>query len=332
MKILDSACRMIFAICIFVFFSGPSGTAYSKGIHLYVMPHGDDIIQISAKIYDDIHSNSAPEIHVLFTENDAASVDKARGYLDDYLGIDPENVQALPVTGPIAHKKRVMRAIESVLLDLQPDKVFIQGWCGSHPAHEMNHIETVMAAAKAERKAGLSVEIYEFPTFTGAYGRLPSNATIEELSAYWNSLIDLDPEYHAWNEAIPVDESDAALKAKKGLIEAWGIGWMKELVNKYSEEDFQYFISQEKYRLLGDYNYLQRPYQGLMSYEFLHEWPYVFKDLRNYTLALNEKYGADLWTWPEAAHKGEHVWIRKNRDRQIIEVGTPYFPIRKISP
>jgi hypothetical protein len=323
MKIFNFTVCMFFIITLAFGFSGIPTLVCAGETHLYIMPHGDDIIQISAKIYDDLHltsplaakidddhhSISPPEIHILFTGNDANSVENATALLSAYLGIDPQNVHRVSRYGTINHKKAIMKVIKQMLVDLAPDKVFIQGWCGSHPEHEMNHIEVVMAAVLAEKQTGVAVQIYEFPTFTGAYGRLPSDATIEERSNYWNSLIDLNGKYHTWNETIPVYESQAALQAKEDLIKNWNIGWMQELIGQYSEEDFRYFISQEKYRLLGNYQYLHRPYPGPMSYEFLHEWPYVFEDLKHYTLTLGERYGADLWTDPVATCKKKHIFI-----------------------
>ena len=299
---------ILYVFCPVLLFLFTCGTAAAGEIHLYVMPHGDDIIQISAKIYDDIHPvppSDPPEVHVLFTGNDAASVEKAKGFISQYLGIDRNNIDMLSKYGPIEHRKVIVKELVEKLVALSPDKVFIQGWCGSHPEHEMNHMEVVRAVELAEESTGFTTEIYEFPTFTGYYGRLPSEPTIEELSDYWNSLIDLDPRYHTQNVTIPVDESKAALKAKAKMIWNWEIPWMRDLIENYNKKECLFFISQEKFRLLGNYNYLERPYPlpKLMSYEFLYEWPYVFDDFCNYKKTLHEEFGADLWTDPHATHK-----------------------------
>jgi|GEM_PF-2704801 len=309
MKTFNFIRDILFTVCLVFAFVSVFETICVGEVHLYVMPHGDDIIQISAKIYDDLHSPSPPDVHLLYTGNSAESVNKARGLIADHLGVSPNNVHMISEYGPIDHKKTVMMEIKDMLVKLSPDKVFIQGWCGSHPEHEMNHIEVVKAIAMAEKSLGFKAEVYEFPTFTGAYGRLPSDPTIEELSRYWNSLIDLDPKYHRWNETIQVNESNEALKAKAEMIWQWKIDWMIELMKNYTQSERLYFISQEKYRRLGDYDYLHRPYPGEMSYEFLHSWPYTFEDLRNYTLTLDEKYGADLWTVPSATCVKKHVRI-----------------------
>jgi len=273
---------------------------------LYIQPHGDDIIQISAKVYMDTHQEPAPDdVHVLFTGNSEDEVAAVRVLLEDHLTVDPGQVYVVNYPGPITHKTSVMADVVTALETIDPDKVFIQGWCGSHPGHEMSHIEVV----KAAETAGVDPEIYEYPTFTGAFGPLPASPTIYELSDYWNSLIDLDPAHHSTNPSTDVVETPEALEAKEDLILAWGIPWMIELYDDYEPGEIQYFISQEKYRLLGEYDYLREPYVGDMSYEFLDNWPYVFEDLRNYTLCLDEAYGADLLTSPTAYPKKHQVVI-----------------------
>ena len=116
------------------------------------------------------------------------------------------------------------------------------------------------------------------------------------------------------NPTIEVEESADALALKLDLIVDWELPWMFDLLacENYEDADIAYFNSQEKYRLLGDYDYLERPYAGEMSYETSDNWPYRFEDLRNYTLCLDETYDADLWTSPSATYKQKQIGLDTN--------------------
>lgn len=279
---------------------------------LYISAHGDDIILMSAHLA--MAKNAGYEIHFLLTGNPA----DAATPLQEVMGEDIQ-LHGVEHTGPIQHKTSVMMDIVSKLESIDPHILFIQGWCGSHPGHEMTHIEVV----KALQMATVNPAVYEYPTFTGFYGSLEGACPpIEELSRYWNSLIPLDEEFHIVEPTVEVDEPDWALAKKADLIVTWDIDWMIEKLAcpNYDEEDLVYFNSQEKYRLLGDYNYLERPYDGAMAYETSDNWPYTFGDLRNYTLYLDETYGADLWTLPSATYGGRRIEIYHS-DVHTFQVG-----------
>ncbi len=268
---------------------------------LFISAHGDDIILTSAQLW--MARQEGYEIHFLVTGNTAEGAMPLQAVMGEDI-----QIHDLEHSGPITHKTSVMREIVAKLRSIDPDILFIQGWCGSHPAHEMTHIEVV----KALEEAAVAPVVYEYPTFTGYYGSLEGACPpIEDLSRYWNSLIPLDDTSHFVNPTIEVEESADALAMKADLITTWNIDWMMEKLAcpNYDEEDLVYFNSQEKFRLLGDYDYLERPYDGEMAYEASDNWPYTFDDLRNYTLSLDETYGADLWTHPSATYRGQKIFL-----------------------
>jgi len=255
------------------------------------------------------------KLYIISTSNQLSALDHLRAVLGE-----EATYYALDHLGPIQHKTLVTEDLVKLLKEIKPDKIYIQAWSGSHPEHEMSHIEEV----RAIKQAGINATVYEFPTFTGYYGPLSSSCPpIDELTRYWNSLIPLDPRYHQVNETVDVDETPEALQKKLDLINEFDIEWMTEGLMKcpnYDQETLSQFLSAEKYRLLGVYDYTHRPYDGQMTYEFKKEWPFEFKDLLNYTLAMEERYGADLWTTPSATNS-KYIQTLKQNKTYPLKVG-----------
>ena len=141
---------------------------------LYISAHGDDIILTSAQLW--MAKQDGHEIHFLVTGNPA----EAAVHLQTVMG-EELRLHEVEHPNPITHKTSVMRDIATKLESIDPDILFIQGWCGSHPGHEMTHIEVV----KALQMATVNPAVYEYPTFTGFYGSLEGACPpIEELSLY----------------------------------------------------------------------------------------------------------------------------------------------------
>jgi len=272
----------------------------------FIFPHGDDIILFFASVW--MMKQNGEKLYIILTSNQLSAIDPLR----NILGQDAI-YYALDHVGPIQHKTLVTEDLVKLLKEIKPDKIYIQAWCGSHPEHDMSHIEEVMAI----KQAGIDATVYEFPTFTGYYGPLSSScAPIDELTRYWNSLIPLDPKYNKVNETVEVAESKEGLQKKLDLINEFDIAWMTEGLMQcpnYDEEKLTGFLSAEKYRLLGVYDYKHRPYDGQMSYEFKRDWPFEFEDLLNYTLALDEQFGADLWTSPSATNTKFRQTLKKDK-------------------
>ena len=267
---------------------------------LYIQAHGDDIIQMAAKIYMERHPDAGREpadVYMVFTANEWNA--KVPELLKAYLDVPPDHVRFLQPAQPIAYKTGVLEQLVEIIKEIEPDTIFVQCWAGSHPDHEM----TQPLVTRALEIVGLSPTMYEYPMQTGLYyDEYIADPSVTTLDLFWNSLVDLEGVDEA--PTVEVDESPAALDAKVALVEHWSIPWMMDLLERYGEDALRAnFLNHERYRaLLRNYDYTRRPYEDPTLVELNDDYPYVCDDLRNYAACLWEPWGADLWTVPWATH------------------------------
>jgi len=270
---------------------------------LYIQAHGDDIIQMSAKLYDDLHdeNQTSSNFYLLFTAN--ARSEAMVELLSGHLYLPPENICFSEIHQPILRKYAELDELVATLRRIAPHKVFVQSWCGSHPQHDMTQA-LVMRALELARLRPL---VYEYPMQSGLYcDEFYAHPCLETMDRFWNTLVDLENVDE--QPTIEVDESDAALDAKYDLIVDWDIDWMARIMSYYTEEEIRDgYLRHERYRrvLPGSYVYTARPYSDPTVPELRDLYPYVCQDLQNYAQCLYEHYGADLWVNPRAVNGDE---------------------------
>jgi len=283
-----------------------AGAAQHPRTVLYVAAHGDDIIITAGQLHRELLAGN--EVYILFTGS--AGLEPEGCPLATVLGVPPENILVIPYGGPIPHLNATLFEVTRIIEELKPDVIFVQAYAGGHPAHDITHV----MVAEALKRLGLAPEVYEFPMQTGYYGTLPPQSTLEELIRFWFTLIPL-PE----GLAQPITEiklTPEERRLKLDLVEEWNIGWMMDLLSRFSDEEAMDFLDNEKYRPLPPFNYLEPPYgpnewnpEGKMLYELSPNWAYTFDDFRNYVLNLRSGNGADLWTRPSATYRGREVRV-----------------------
>jgi hypothetical protein len=273
---------------------------------LYVSTHGDDAIQTTAHLHREIEAGS--DVYLLFTGSTALVPETCP--LTTVLGVPPGNYRILPLGGPITNLNAALAAVIDALEEIRPDVVFVQAYAGGHPAHDVTQAIT----AEALRRVDVSPEVYEFPMQTGYYGRLPAEATAEEIARFWYTLVPLEGALATPITAIEMTPEERTLKLR--VITEWGIDWMLDLLGRFTEEQAMDMLDNEKYRPLPAFDYTVPPYgpneynpEGRMLYELGEGQPFVFADIANYALNLRSRYGADLWTVPGATYLGAELAV-----------------------
>lgn len=284
---------------------------------LYVAAHGDDMIITGGQLHRELEADS--EVYILFTGS--AGLEPETCPLITVLGVKPGNILVLPYGGPITHLNVTLAEVTRIIEELQPDAIFVQAYTGGHPAHEMTHL----LVAEALKRVDITPEVYEFPMQTGYYGRLPSNANLDELIRFWFTLIPLPEEFAQPITDLELTPEEQRLKLE--LVRAWNIDWMMDLLGRFSDEEAMDFLDNEKYRPLPPFDYTEPPYgpnewnpEGKMLYELTSSWPYTFADFRNYVLNLRSGNGADIWTVPGATYIRRELQVREDSFSFVLHV------------
>ncbi len=296
-----SAAEVVVALACLLF--ACPATCDASHVCLFVQIHNDDIVFISSKVLRLVKEGN--EVHSAFGWKGHATNIRNR-YRLTQLGVPKTNIHLLPIPHVHlpSHYDVLAKELEEVIKEVQPDQIYVHGWCGDHFQHDFMHALTVHVV----KRMGYKCEMFEYCNRCKL--RRPPGARRNGIDGLLKATFSFPPMEDAEYRAIvtPVSRSESELLRRFAV--SYGFGWGK-YYRRFTPAQMQRVFSSQIYRKLPPYDYTKPPRckwttapSGRLFWEEEGRFLESFSDMRNYVLHMRSRCGGIVSAEPFSSALG----------------------------
>jgi len=287
---------------VWLLFACPFARGASQ-VCLFVQIHNDDIVFISSKVLRLVKEGN--EVHSAFGWKGHATNVRNR-YRLTQLGVPKANIHLLPISDVHlpSHYDVLAKELEGVIEQVQPDQIYVQGWCGDHFQHDFMHALTVYVV----KRMGYKGKMFEYSNRCKL--RRPPGARGNGFDGLLKSTFSFPPVKGAEYQAIVTPVSRSESEQLRRFAISYGFGWGK-YYRRFTPAQMQRVFSSQVYRKLPPYDYTTPPRckwttapSGRLFWEEEGRFLESFSDMRNYVLHMRSQCGGIVSAEPFSSALG----------------------------